>query len=121
MAALKTMTLPAPGRVVTLPRTREGETSKTLYVSLQGSPALDDSEEKHGRALPSTATLKSRHAGRRAPLPLEVDTDATEEFLWGQSSELVKKLPRGIDLTEDEADDSPSVVISNDQEIISQG
>lgn len=116
MAAPKTMTLPRPGRVVTFPRT--GEPSGAQYLSLP-DPAVDDFEER-GRALPSTSALKSRHAGGRS-IPGDVDADAAEERLWGQSSELVKKLPQGVDVTADEADDSPSAVISNGQEIISQG
>ena len=117
MAAPKTMTLPPPGRVVTPSRT-EGEASRSRYVSLEG-PALDDSEER-GRALPPTTALKSRHAGRGF-MPAAFDAEAAEERLWGHSSELVKKVPQGVDVTADEADDFPSAVISNDQEIISQG
>lgn len=116
MAAPKTMTLPPPGRVVTPPRA-EGEASRVHYVSLKDS-VLDDSEER-GRILPSTTALKSRSA-REAPRAAE-EADAAEERLWGHSSELVKKVPLGIDVTADEADECPSAVISNNQEIISQG
>jgi hypothetical protein len=91
------------------------------YVSLSSIVAGASVDGVIGdRSLPPTLEIKqrakgsaSKSSGRRG------DFEAAEEKLWGDSSELMRKVRQGT--SSDAEEDAPAAVISKGVEIISQG